>query len=364
MFLPEDGPALPAPVPFPGAPAYVSSTSCVPARSEVESTWTSSGVPGSGKRASYAREASGRGGVAGRDPCPPALAQPAARQRRRARRRERSMRSGLSAHGRTCRNGAVVEKDWRAAVRLGCAAGPPSGAEMARRRHTRKVDEAYEFEVYPPGTLAPRRGGPLRPGEGGRDVRGGAEAPPARGLRTPSSGCSREASARSSSSRDGTRPGRAAASSGSPPSSIRAATRCGPSAPPDEESRRHHYLWRFWKRLPGTRRGRRLRPQLVRPGAGGAGRGLRDQAGVEARLRRDQRLRADAHRRRRPDDQVLPPHRPEDPARAVQGPRDRPVQAATRSARTTGATAAAGRTTRRPSTRCSTAPTGPMRRGC
>jgi hypothetical protein len=25
---------------------------------------------------------------------------------------------------------------------------------MARRRRTRKVDEAYEFEVYPPGTLS------------------------------------------------------------------------------------------------------------------------------------------------------------------------------------------------------------------
>jgi len=24
---------------------------------------------------------------------------------------------------------------------------------MTRRRHTRKVDESFEFEVYPPGTL-------------------------------------------------------------------------------------------------------------------------------------------------------------------------------------------------------------------
>ena len=48
-----------------------------------------------------------------------------------------------------------------------------------------------------------------------------------------------------------------------------------PIAAPTDEERAHHYLWRFWRRLPRGRRGRDLRPQLVRPRAGRARRGLR-----------------------------------------------------------------------------------------
>ena len=63
-----------------------------------------------------------------------------------------------------------------------------------------------------------------------------------------------------------------------------------PIAAPTDEERAHHYLWRFWRHLPRAGRAHDLRPQLVRPRAGRAGRGLRRAGGMAARLRRDQRF--------------------------------------------------------------------------
>jgi polyphosphate kinase 2 (PPK2 family) len=50
-----------------------------------------------------------------------------------------------------------------------------------------------------------------------------------------------------------------------------------PIAAPTDEERAQPYLWRFWRRLP-RREGGDLRPLLVRPGAGRAGRGLCSEA--------------------------------------------------------------------------------------
>jgi hypothetical protein len=99
---------------------------------------------------------------------------------------------------------------------------------MATRRGKKKVDEAYEFKVYPPGTLSLRdvdlsirvKGDERYEEELKRRQREVFR------LQVP---CFRPGSARSSCSRAGMRRGRAGASGGSPPSSIRAATRSGPS---------------------------------------------------------------------------------------------------------------------------------------
>ena len=44
-------------------------------------------------------------------------------------------------------------------------------------------------------------------------------------------------------------------------------------AAPTFDEKRHHFLWRFWPDLPGLGRDVDLRPLLVRPRAGRAGRG-------------------------------------------------------------------------------------------
>ena len=49
-----------------------------------------------------------------------------------------------------------------------------------------------------------------------------------------------------------------------------------PVAAPTEEERAQPYLWRFWRHVPPQGPGRDLRPLLVRPGAGRAGRGVRE----------------------------------------------------------------------------------------
>ncbi len=55
----------------------------------------------------------------------------------------------------------------------------------------------------------------------------------------------------------------------------RAALPRGPIAAPTDEERAHHYLWRFWRHIPRAGFADHLRPHLVRPRAGRAGRGLR-----------------------------------------------------------------------------------------
>jgi polyphosphate kinase 2 (PPK2 family) len=57
-----------------------------------------------------------------------------------------------------------------------------------------------------------------------------------------------------------------------------------PIPAPTPEELAHHFLWRFWRRLPGPAQYRDLRPHLVRPRAGRAGRGFRQRGRVEARL--------------------------------------------------------------------------------
>ena len=108
-----------------------------------------------------------------------------------------------------------------------------------------------------------------------------------------------------SSSRAGTPPARAAPSSASSTSSTRGT--CGSSqfAAPTYDEKRHHFLWRFWPRAARLGRHGRLRPLLVRPGAGRAGRGLRHRGAVAAGLRRDRGLRGDARRRGHDPGEVL-----------------------------------------------------------
>ena len=70
-----------------------------------------------------------------------------------------------------------------------------------------------------------------------------------------------------------------------------------------------------------------LRPHLVRPGHGGAARGLLLRGRLEARLQRDQRVRAPAHRLGRRGAEVLDPHRSGHPARPLQRPPEHPRKA-------------------------------------
>ena len=56
-------------------------------------------------------------------------------------------------------------------------------------------------------------------------------------------------------------------------------------AAPTYDEKRHHFLWRFWPRAAGLGRHGRVRPVLVRAGAGRAGRGVRHRRAVEAGVR-------------------------------------------------------------------------------
>ncbi len=121
---------------------------------------------------------------------------------------------------------------------------------MARRHRTPKVEEAYEFEVYPPGTLSldavdlsvrvpgdeayeeelKRRqrevfGLQVRMFQGGHRAIFVFEGWDAAGK----GGCIKRLTAELDPR----------------------GYKVWPIGPPDEESRRHHYLWRFWNRLPG-----------------------------------------------------------------------------------------------------------------
>lgn len=121
---------------------------------------------------------------------------------------------------------------------------------MAKRRRKPKVDEAYEFKVYPPGTLSldevdlslsvkgdeayeeelKRRqrevfGLQVRMFQGGYRAIFVFEGWDAAGK----GGCIKRLTAELDPR----------------------GYKVWPIGPPDEESRRHHYLWRFWNRLPG-----------------------------------------------------------------------------------------------------------------
>ena len=76
-------------------------------------------------------------------------------------------------------------------------------------------------------------------------------------------------------------------------------------AAPTDEERAHPYLWRFWRDLPPHGTGHDLRPLLVRPRAGRAGRGVRPARPVAAGLRGDQRLRGATGRLRHDRGEVL-----------------------------------------------------------
>ncbi len=121
---------------------------------------------------------------------------------------------------------------------------------MAKRRRKPKVDEAYEFKVHPPGTLSlddvdlslsvkgdeayeeelKRRqrevfGLQVRMWQGGYRAIFVFEGWDAAGK----GGCIKRFTAELDPR----------------------GYKVWPIGPPDEESRRHHYLWRFWNRLPG-----------------------------------------------------------------------------------------------------------------
>jgi len=121
---------------------------------------------------------------------------------------------------------------------------------MAKRRRTSKVDEAYEFEVHPPGTLS------LDKVDLSIRVKGDASYDEELKRRQ------REVfGLQVRMFQTGQRAvfvfeGWDAAGKGG---CIKRLTgeldprgyKVWPIGPPDEESKRHHYLWRFWNRLPG-----------------------------------------------------------------------------------------------------------------
>ena len=78
-----------------------------------------------------------------------------------------------------------------------------------------------------------------------------------------------------------------------------------PIAAPAGEDRTHHYLYRFWRRLPERGQIAVFDRSWYRPGDGGAHRGVLHRGRVEARLSRDQPVRAPARRFRRGHLQVL-----------------------------------------------------------
>jgi polyphosphate kinase 2 (PPK2 family) len=120
---------------------------------------------------------------------------------------------------------------------------------MAKRKGKHQPDEAYEFKVYPPGTLSLK------------DVEWGATAP--------KDGYDDELKRRQHQVfglqvrmfQAGQRAifafeGWDAAGKGGCIKRLTAELdprgyKVWPIGPPDEEARRHHYLWRFWGRLPG-----------------------------------------------------------------------------------------------------------------
>ncbi len=97
-------------------------------------------------------------------------------------------------------------------------------------------------------------------------------------------------------------------------------------AAPTPDEKRHQYLLRFADGAAGLGRDGRARPLLVRARARRARRGLRDEGRVEARLPRDQRLRARAVRRRDDPRQVLDARLRRRAAQALQGAREGPAE--------------------------------------
>ncbi len=77
---------------------------------------------------------------------------------------------------------------------------------------------------------------------------------------------------------------------------------------------------------PGAWQVHRVRSLLVRPGAGGTGRGLLQHRRLDARLWRNQRLRGATERCRGDRGQVLAGHRQRDPAGALPAARGHPLQ--------------------------------------
>jgi len=121
---------------------------------------------------------------------------------------------------------------------------------MARRRRKSKVDEAYEFEVYPPGTLSLE------------DVDLSVKGPDGDAYENELRRRQREVfGLQVRMFQAGHRAvfvfeGWDAAGKGGCIKRLTAELdprgyKVWPIGPPDEESRRHHYLWRFWNRLPG-----------------------------------------------------------------------------------------------------------------
>ena len=64
-----------------------------------------------------------------------------------------------------------------------------------------------------------------------------------------------------------------------------------PIGAPSKDELAHPFLWRFWTKLPRSGHAADLRPHVVRPGAGGAHRGLCHPRRVAPGVRRDQRVR-------------------------------------------------------------------------
>ena len=136
-----------------------------------------------------------------------------------------------------------------------------------------------------------------------------------------------------------------------------------PIAAPTKEEKAHHYLWRFWQRIPKaghitifdrTWYGRVLVERVE---------GFCSESRMEAGLRRDQPVRAAARRFRRGAGEVLVADRRRGAAPPFPGAAEHALQAVEDHRRRLAQPREAARSTSRPSTRCSAAPARRTRPG-
>ena len=121
---------------------------------------------------------------------------------------------------------------------------------MGKRRRTPKVDEAYEFEVYPPGTVS------LDTVDLSVRVKGDASYEEEIKRRQREIFGLQVRMFQTGQRAIFVFEGWDAAGKGGCIKRLTAELdprgyKVWPFGPPDEESKRHHYLWRFWNRLPG-----------------------------------------------------------------------------------------------------------------
>ena len=117
---------------------------------------------------------------------------------------------------------------------------------------------------------------------------------------------------------------------------------------PTEEELAHDFLWRIEQALPDAGHGRRLRPLALRGRAGRAGARARRRDGDRAPLRRHQRVREEARRRRHGGHQVHAAHLRRGAAASGCWPGSTTPRSSGSSSPTTSTSGSTGTTTSRP----------------